>query len=520
MVSTVRRILFHPTIVLLATLATGAIVGAGDAPMFGYDATRNMGAAEKNLPTAATPGTAKEDGGEIDAATTKNVKWAAKLGSEVYGNPTVAGGRVYAGTNNAVPRDKKYVGENGNPIDLGILACFDEATGKFLWQLACPKLGAGPVMDADNTGLCSPATVENDRAYLVTSRCEVICLDAKGLSDGNAGPFVDEAQYAAGPGKPPVALGTTDADIVWRYDLRFEHGVFPQQMTSSSALPVGDRLYVTTSNGVDWTGSHKPAPQAPALIVLDKITGKLLGEERSGISERTLYCNWSSPAFGTVGGTPTLVFGGGDGFLYGFDPEPVDGVLKELWRIDCNPPEYRAKDGKSIRYKDSKGPSEIIATPVIHGDRVYVAIGQDPEYPEGAGCLNAIAVAGGKADYAWRFTKIGRSMSTAAIADGLLYTADGAGIVYCMDVATGATVWQHDTQSHIFGSTLLADGKLYVGNEQGDVTILAAGREVKELGKIEFGAAINSTPVAANGVLFVATNQNLFALHASARGKP
>ena len=143
------------------------------------------------------------------------------------------------------------------------------------------------------------------------------------MANGNDGPFQEEAQYTAGPGQPPVPPGPTDADILWRYDMRHELGVFPRQMTSSSVLVVGDRLYVTTSNGVDWTEKHVPSPNAPALICLDKKTGKLLAREQSGISGRTFYCNWSSPAYGTVGGKPTVVFGGGDGFCYGFDPEPV-----------------------------------------------------------------------------------------------------------------------------------------------------------------------------------------------------
>ena len=55
--------------------------------------------------------------------------WAAKLGSQTYGNPVVAGGRVYVGTNNGNPRDEKYEGDYGN------LYCLDEKTGKLLWQL-------------------------------------------------------------------------------------------------------------------------------------------------------------------------------------------------------------------------------------------------------------------------------------------------------------------------------------------------------------------------------------------------
>ena len=497
---------------------------AADWPTWGVDGSRNMvSTAEKGLPVTAKPGEYKENSEEIDPATTENVKWVAKLGTQTYGNPTAAGGRVYVGTNNSTPRDPEVQG------DYGILMCLEEQTGKLLWQLASPKLSGGRNVDYEDCGICSPATVDDNRVYVVTNRCEVVCLDAAGMSNGNDGPFKDEGQYIAGPGKPAIEVDGNDADILWVYDMRFELGVFPHFMASSAVLVVGDRLYVTTSNGVDWTDVHVPAPDAPALICLDKNTGKLLGQERSGISGRTLYCNWSSPAHGNVGGKPTVVVGGGDGVLYGFDPQPGPGpgapMLKELWRIDCNPPEYRTRDGKPLRYRDPKGPSEVIATPVVHGDRVYVAIGQDPEHPDqGVGCLNSVGVTydpsgKAKAEALWRNTKIGRSVSTIGIIGGLLFTADSAGMIYCIDAATGAEHWRHDAEGPIWVSPVVADGKMYIGNENGELFAFAASKEKQELGKIDCGSSIYSSAVPANGVLYVATAQQLFAFKEGARGQ-
>ncbi|MDB5356493.1 MAG: outer membrane protein assembly factor BamB, partial [Phycisphaerales bacterium] len=299
---------------LIAAAIAGASAYAGDWPTWGHDASRNMVSDEKGLPISADPGKVKEGSDQIDIGTTKGVRWVAKLGSASYGNPTAAGGRVYVGTNNGSPRDPKYKG------DYGILLCLDEKTGGLLWQLASPKLSSGKANDYENTGLCCSPTVDGDRVYVVTNRCEVLCLDARGQADGkNRGSFTDEAQYVAGPGKPPIAQGGTDADILWRYDMREELGAFPRNMTSSAVLVVGDKLFVTTSNGVDWTNKHLPAPDAPALICLYKNTGKLLAVERSGISRRTWVCNWSSPAYGVIGGKPMIVFGAGDGYCYGFD---------------------------------------------------------------------------------------------------------------------------------------------------------------------------------------------------------
>lgn len=501
-----------------AALLNCAPAVAGDWPQWGRENSRNMASPETGLPATVDPGKPSEDGGDTDLATTKNVLWIAKLGSQSYGNPTVSGGRIFVGTNNGSPRQQKVVN------DAGVLLCFDESSGKFLWQLACPKLESGNVSDWEGVGLCCSPTIDGDRVYIVTNRCEVMCLTTRGLGAGNEGPFEQEGQYTAGPNKPPLPVGTGDADIVWRYDLRDELGVFPRNMTSNSVLVVGDKLFVATSNSVDWTGKHIPSPDAPALICLDKATGKLLAQERSGISARTFFSNWCPPACGTIAGKPTIIFGGGDGFCYGFDPQPqpsadgAPGTLRELWRCDCNPPALRTKDGKPAKYGGAEGPSEIIATPVLYHDRVYVAIGQEPEDGEGPGCLTCIdATKTGditQTGKIWSVDRIGRSISTVSIEQGLLYVSEFAGIVHCLDAGSGAELWSHDTEAHIWGSTLAADGKIYVGNETGILTVLAQGKEKKLLSTIDFKEPIYSTPVAANGVLFLATQSRLYALSA------
>jgi len=228
-----------------------------------------------------------------------------------------------------------------------------------------------------------------------------------------------------------MEVGPTDADILWRFDMRDELGVFPHNITSSSPLVVGDTVYATTSNGQDWSHVNIPSPKAPALIALNKHTGELIGEEGSGISTRLMHSNWSSPAFVKTNKGGVLVFGAGDGFCYGFDPKAVpdeDGfrVFKELWRYDCNPRSYRfEEDGTPRRYATYDGPSEVIATPVVYKGRVYVTTGQDPEHGEGVGRLSCIDPTRrgdiSKTGAVWTYRAIERSISTPAIAEGLIY---------------------------------------------------------------------------------------------------
>ena len=550
-----------------------------DWPTWGRDSTRNMVGKAKNLPVEVNPGEMNDETEEIDLKTTKNIRWIAKLGSQSYGNVSVAHGKVFAGTNNESPRDKR------NVVDRGNLMCFDEKTGEFLWQLATPKLGARKVSDWEYVGICSSPAIEEDRLWVVTNRGEVICLDMNGLANGNDGPFKDEQKYygagyaglakarevtvdgetrtlsdghatlvesltkqiegglegdalkaAQGRRKSTFAEGApkidnTYADILWIFDMRDADngvGVFPHNVSSCSPLVHGDILYTATSNGVDWSHTNIPGEFIPGLIALDKNTGKLLGEEISGVSERVLHASWSSPAIGKVKDKDMLVWGGGDGFAYGFDPIPVmdedEGfpILKELWRYDGNPPHFRHKaDGSPIKYATFKGPNEIIGTTVINDGLVYIVIGQDPEHGDGVGMLSCLDPSGtgdlsGKAVWTYEYgdgSGIGRSISTPSITDdGLVICAEYDGDIHCVDAKTGKAYWVHETGSRIWASTLVADGKVFLGTEDGEVVILGATKEKHHHGTIELHAPIYSSAVVANDTVYVASQTHLYAM--------
>src|SRR6267154_1406573 len=487
-----------------------APAGGGDWPQWGKSQLRNMYGTAKGLPSEFGKVEFKPggEGDEIDPKAAKNLKWAAKLGSQSYGNVTVAGGKVFIGTNNENPRDPRHAG------DRSILMCFDEKTGEFLWQLVVPKLASGKVNDWENLGLLSSPTVEGTRVYLVTSRCEVLCLDIDGMANGNDGPFKDEAKYVVKDvlmdrGKPtehpapPIEPGPKDADIIWRYDMMDELGVFPHNASNCSVLIVDGIVYVCTSNGQDWTHSNIPSPNSPSFIALNAKTGEFLAEDDAHIGPHIFHGQWSSPSLAKVNGRKLILFGGGDGYCYAFDPKPVKegdtSFLKTVWKYDCNPP-----DRKKFKYPAAEGPSEINATPVLYKNRVYVAVGQDPEHGEGVGVLTCIdptktgdITQTGKI---WSYDKIHRSISTVSIdpATGLLFVGDFSGFIHCLDAETGKLYWMHDMKAHMWGSTLVADGKVYCGDEDGDFVVLAAGKDKKLLSEANLGAPVYSTPIVAN----------------------
>lgn len=488
---------------VLVCLAAANRLRAADWPEWGGSPSKNMVSGEGGLPVEFSAGE-EDDSGNVDASTAENCKWVVTLGSESYGTPTIGGGRVLVGTNNETPRNPEITG------DRGVVMCFSEKDGAFLWQLTAPKLPGGDDIDWEYLGMCSSTLIDGDRGFVLSNRGEVVCIDLKGLGDGNEG-FGGEGQYMAGPGNDPVTPGSTDADIIWVYDMIGELGIVPHNITSSSAALLRGTVFASTSNGIDGAHEEVPTPEAPALIAVDADKGSLAGRERAGISARTFHCNWSSPCIGVVRGKPVVFFGAGDGFLYAFGPQAgADGTLPVLWKCDANPREYRfGDDGEPVDYPTFKGPSEIVGTPVFADGRVYVAIGQDPESGDGVGMLSCVEADTGKA--VWTYKEISRSLSTPSVRDGLVYCADFAGQVHCLDAASGEVQWVHDTLSRIWGSTLVADGKVYIGTEDGEVTILKAGRETEELGLVGFNAPVYSSAVAANGTLYVQTQNHLYA---------
>jgi outer membrane protein assembly factor BamB len=454
--------------------------GTGDWPMWGGTPDRNMVSNMKGLPL------------EWDVKTKKNVKWVAELGSQSYGNPVVAGGMVFVGTNNEGLRDPKQ------PGDRGVLMAFRESNGEFLWQQTSEKLSSGRANDWPYQGVASSPLVDGTRLYYTTNRGVVFCLDINGFRDSkNEGPVTDEK-----------LTGPNDPDVIWAFDMMEEVGSYPHNMSNSSPVVLGDLVFVSTSNGQDESHVHVPSPRAPAIIALNKNTGRLTWEDNS-VEDRILHGQWSTPSVGKIGGVDQVVSGQGDGWVRGY--EAATG--KKLWEFDTNP-------------KDSVWPktrNELIATPVIFEDKVYIANGQDPEHGEGVGHLYCID--GTKrgditqSGRVWHFDKIRRSISTASIADGLLYIPDFSGFLHCLDAKTGQVYWTHDMFAAVWGSTLVVDGKVYLGDEDGDITVLQTGKVKKVLAETNMGSAVYATLVPAHGALFLNNRNQLFALAANAGTK-
>jgi len=490
------------------TNAAAQVARAEDWPMWGRTPQRNMVSPEKNAPT------------EWDVSSGKNIKWSAQLGSQSYGNIVVANGLAFAGSNNEGGYDKAY------NKDAGVLLAFDEKTGKFLWQNLSPKLAAGRVNDWPFQGVCSSPLLENNLLWYTTNRCETIAFDLSPLQAGD---------------KPKQ---------VWKSDMMGQLGVFPHNMTSCSPLSYGDYIYVITGNGVDESHKNVPAPQAPAIVCFDKHSGKVIWAKNPP-GENILHGQWSSPALAEVNGQAQVIAPLGDGWVYSFDAKTGDIV----WKFDSN--------NKNTIYPTTR--NELISTPVVVGDRMYIANGQDPEHGEGVGhlwCLDItkkgdiskeIEVEGpapkpgedllrpsggarkGKPNpnsgVVWDFEKydankdgkirgserMNRTISTVTVYNGLVFAPDFSGFFHCLDAKTGEHQWTYDMQAAMWGSALAVDGKIYVGDEDGDIAIFEAKKDKQEKPiEISMGASVYGSPVYANGVLYVMAKDRLYAIQTGA----
>ncbi len=519
-------------------------VGPLDWPQWFGTTIRNNTPEGKNIPVEWNVGEFDPKTGAWQADTAQNIKWVVRVGSQTYGNPVIANGKVYIGTNNGAG----YLARYPDKVDLGCLLCFNEADGKFLWQHSSEKLPTGRVHDWPLQGICCAPLVEGERLWFVTSRGEVVCLDTQGFQDGeNDGPFQSEPNH-----------NKDEADTIWSLDMMGKLGVSQHNMCSCSVTSVGDLLFVCTSNGVDESHVNLPAPQAPSFMAMDKNTGEVLWTDASpGLN--ILHGQWSSPTYAVLGGVPQVMFAGGDSWLYSFLATPDQrGTAELLWKFDANPKESKyILGGRGTR-------NEIIATPVVYNDWVYVAVGQDPEHGEGIGHLWCIdptrrgevsaelafhvndlknpiahrrlqAVIKEEGEIArpnpntavvWHYSEydqngdgkidfeetMHRTIGSVAIKNDLLYIADFSGLFHCLDAKTGKPHWTYDMLAASWGSPLIVEDKVYIGDEDGDITIFRLSEKQEILGEINMNNAVYTSPVVANNVLYIANKTHLFAI--------
>jgi outer membrane protein assembly factor BamB len=486
---------------------------AADQPQWGQAWTRNMVSEERGLPDS------------FDPHTGSNVLWSAELGTETHATPVVAGGRVYIGTNNGHPRDP------AQHDDRGVLMCFEEKSGRFLWQLTFAKRTEDIFFDWPHSGICSPVTVEQDRAYFVNNRGEVLCLEVPPVG-GSEGRSPKAEQKQAPGGVPPR--------VIWKFDLPTGAGIWSHDAAHSGILIHGDCLYLNTGTGVDNTHRRIRTPDAPSLVVLDKHTGRLLARDNEHIAPNIFHSTWSVPSLANVNGRPLVFFAAGNGVVYAFEAlrDGNDGrngtgpasaalqrsnastlhaptALRCVWQFDFDPAAPKTDVHRFISNRH-ESPSNFYGMPVFNEGRLYVAGGGDIWWGKNEAWLKSLdATQTGDITtngLIWAYPLQKHVLATPAVYRGLVFIADCGPTFHCVDAQTGQACWTCELEGEAWASPLAVDGKVYLGTRGGAFYIFAAEREKKLLSRLELAAPISSTATAANGVLYVATMNHLYAL--------
>ncbi len=502
---------------------------AEDWPMLGRDGTRNGVSPERGAPTVWSV-EAREEGRLIRE--TRGVRWAAQLGSQTFSSPIVSSGLVWIGTFQAPSGEK-----NPNHC-VGMLKCFRVADGQQVYEFLSPPL-AHRHQGSDWHGLGSSPLIEGDRLWIATNRGEVHCLDIGPLIRGDG---------------PPREL--------WKLDLIKTFEPFqrvpimgPPRPCSIGASWKG-RIFVTINNGISEDHMSVPKPDAPSLVCLDKDTGEVHWQDNSP-DANILVTQFSSPTVAEIAGQMQVIVPQSDGWVRAFDPESGG----KLWEFDINPKaSVYMLSGRSNR-------NSLLGNAVVYEGRVYIASGLDPDQGEGVGRLVCIdptkrgdvsselavdahdkplsrrrtqavdpkagekAISNPNSALIWEFMSCGkkfeevmhRSMSSVAVAKGLVIAADAAGLVHCFDAKTGQRHWSHDTFAAVWASPLIVDDKVYVGDEDGDVSVFGLSSDPNvamkpeanahaPLAEINMGNSVYTSPCFANGTLYVANRNMLFAI--------
>ncbi len=521
-------------IALVIFLAVGLTSARAD--VWGNDPSHNMVIEAKNLPVEFNDQTLIW---EVDAGT-----------KHQFPMPTIVDDKILVGSDlggNPTPFWQEAANHGAG------FTCYNMEDGSLLWRLIVPQGGYGPgtygmcgtpVVEGDRVYIMAMWEIF----------CLDLDGLADG-NDGMQGELgiMTRRPFKLPEGESmPTELPEWSADVIWHYSLR-PFDIKVQDATSCSIVEVDGQLWVSTANEIGSRArTYQPDKVKPHMVVLDKETGQLIARDNMDVPI-VFHGEWSSPSLIEVNGKKSVIFPDGYGVLHAFkipetkvQDEPV--ILEEYWQLDLNPKEWRyLPDGREIVYTLDKrldykypaeyytnpekfymyndderpqeddehwtgfsrtnkgladgshesilGPCEIISMPAVHENRIYIGIGRDGSYglSRGTGRFVCIEVEDVEKQpkIIWEDREIGRTQSTASIADGLVYIADGHGFLHCYEADTGKVVYRQDLDSRQIKerSQMLVDGKIYVCTREKRMKVYKAGRDPEFLGESRLKAA-------------------------------
>jgi outer membrane protein assembly factor BamB len=417
-----------------------------------FRGTHATGVAEKqNLPD------------KWDGKTGENILWHTVIPGLAHSSPVVWGTRIFV--TSAVSSDPKATfrpglyGDGDASADRSLhrwmLYAIDKRTGKILWERIAHE------------------GVPREKRHIKSTYA-------------SATPATDGRIVVAWFGSQGVYAYDLNGRLLWQVDLgRLNVGAYD--------IPTYE--WGTASSPIIWNNLvilQCDTQDDSFLLALDAETGKQVWK-----TNRDELPSWGTPTVAQTSSGPELVTNASN-FIRAYDPH----TGKELWKL-----------GRS---------SKITApTPLFADNKFIIASGRAPERPifvVKAGARGDLTLPEGKTasdSVVWSRSGRGSYMPTPLVYDGIVYVLANNGLLDAYDLQTGAEVYRQRLPlvgSGFSASPVAADGKIYLSNEDGDMLIIAAGRNYAHLGTNTMGELLMATPALSEGVMYVRSAQSLFAV--------
>ena len=427
-------------------------------PLFAALVALRLGAAEANWPEFRGP-----TGDGISTATNlplhwseqQNVKWQTPIHGKAWSSPVIWGRQVWVTT------------ATTNGQELCVL-CLDRDTGRVLQDRKLFDVAKPQYCHPFNSYASPTPAIEAGRLYATFGTAGTACLD------------------------------TQTGRVLWmRRDIECNH------FRGAGSSPIlHSNLFFLNFDGSD----------RQFVVALDKQTGRTVWQKNRSIDYQDLGPDGQPAisgdyrkAFATCqiamfDGQTTLLSQGSKA-LYAYDP--ASGT--ELWRV-----EERSSYSGSTRPLMGHG---LVFVPAGFGAGAVLAI--RPGKPGEVLDTKAPGPAQTQLQVVWKTKPNAPKKPSLLLLGDLLYAIDDNGVATCWAALTGTLVWSEHVGGHYSASPLAAEGRIYLFSEEGKTTVLATGREFKQLAESQLGDGFMASPAVSGNALFLRSRTRLYGIEAN-----
>lgn len=387
---------------------------------------------------------------------TENVAWKTPIPGRGWSSPVIGDGRIWMTT--AIEREASPE-ERARATDGKKMAAQLAVVTDLTIRAVCVDAADGRIVhDTPVLSVANPQPIHKLNSFASPSPV---------LANGRL--FIHCGDYGA------ACVDTTTGTVLWRNrELRLNHENGP----GSTPVLWHDKLIV-----------HLDGSDVQSIAAYDTATGKLAWHtQRSGTlrDDPDLKKAYGTPVILELDGRSVVVSPGAD-WLYAYDP----ATGQELWKMAYGFLGF-----------------SVVPRPVLFGDLLVMSTSfNQPE-------LLAVKLAGPATApaIAWQTKKGAPTMSSPLVLGHLVYMVSDKGVGTCLDAKTGEAVWSERLGGNFSSSPMLADGRIYVGNRDGDMFVIKPGREFELLATNHLDGGIFATPAAVGRAIFLRTEHALYRL--------